>query len=88
VTRRTRSGKHPNGWVPEQKVSLEESLAAYTRGAAYAGFSDQATGALRPGAYADLVVLSRDLLSIPDTEIESVHVTETYVQGEEAYRRG
>jgi hypothetical protein len=88
VTRRTRGGAHPGGWVPEQKISLAESLLAYTRGAAYAGYSEASTGVLRPGAYADLVVLSGDLFSVHPTEIESLHVTETYVQGQEVYRRG
>jgi predicted amidohydrolase YtcJ len=88
VTRRTRSGRNPDGWVPEQKISVAQSLDAYTRNAAYAGFSDRSTGVLRAGAYADLVVLSGDLLSIPPREIDSLHVDQTYVDGEEAYRRG
>ena len=88
VTRRTRDGVHPGGWVPEQKISVEESLVAYTRGAAWAGYSDSFTGVLRPGAHADLTVLSADLFSVPPAEIEGLHVTQTYVEGEEVYRRG
>jgi hypothetical protein len=87
VTRRTRGGAHPGGWVSEQKVTLEESLHAYTRAAAFAGYSDASTGVVRPGAYADLVVLSGDLLSIPVEEIETIRVEQTFVEGEEAYRR-
>jgi hypothetical protein len=88
VTRRTRDGAGEGGWVPEQKISLQESLSAYTRAAAHAGYSDASTGVLRPGAYADLVVLSGDLFSVPATEIGSLHVSQTYVEGEEVYRRG
>jgi predicted amidohydrolase YtcJ len=88
VTRRTRDGRHPDGWVSAQKISLEECLAAYTRGAAYAGYAEAHSGVLRPGAFADLAVISGDLFSVPPEEIETLHVTETFVEGEEVYRRG
>jgi predicted amidohydrolase YtcJ len=61
VTRRTLDGKHPAGWIPEQKISVEEALRAYTAGAAYAGFTESDLGSLEPGKLADLVIIDRDL---------------------------
>ena len=63
VTRRTLDGKHPNGWVPEQKITVEEAVKAYTMGAAYASFEDGIKGSLEPGKLADLVVLSDDIFA-------------------------
>jgi len=87
VTRRTIDGLNPDGWVPEERIDLEEALVAYTRDAAYAGFSDAFTGTLEPGKVADMVVLSGDLLSVPETEIGTLRVDLTFVEGNEAYRR-
>ena len=61
VTRRTLDGKTPNGWVPEQKITVEEALRAYTRGSAFAAFQDSSVGVLRAGMLADLVLIDRDL---------------------------
>jgi len=63
VTRRTLDGKHPNGWVPEQKIPAEETVRAFTAGSAYAEFSENAKGTITPGKLADLVILSHDILS-------------------------
>jgi predicted amidohydrolase YtcJ len=87
VDRRTWDGSHPNGWAPEQKLSLEESLVAHTRSAAYAGWMEEVTGSLVPGAYADLVVLSGDPFTVPSEEIAGLRVEETYVEGELVYQR-
>ena len=57
VTRRTIDGKNPDGWVPQQKITVEEALRAYTIDAAYAGFSETKLGSLEPGKLADIVVL-------------------------------
>ena len=65
VTRRTLDGKHPDGWVPQQKITVEEALRAYTIDAAYAAFQEDRLGSLAPGKLADLVVLDRDLTQIP-----------------------
>jgi hypothetical protein len=81
VTRRTLDGKHPDGWVPEQKISVEETMHAYTVGSAYAEFAEQAKGSLAPGKLADLVILDRDIFNIPPTEIESARVRLTMVDG-------
>jgi len=75
VHRRTLDGKHPEGWFPEQKISVKEALEAYTKGSAYAAFRENDLGALEAGKLADLVVLSRDILDpaererIADTEV-------------------
>src|SRR5439155_11046073 len=64
VTRQTLDGKHPNGWVPEQKISLEEAIRAYTVGSAYAEFQEKVKGTLTPGKLADLVLLDCDIFKI------------------------
>ena len=69
VTRRTLDDRNPGGWVPEQKISVEEALTAYTRGGAYASFSEGDTGAIMPGMLADITVIDRDLRTIPAPEI-------------------
>src|SRR5206468_2728505 len=65
VTRRTLDGKNPNGWVPEQKVSLGEALQAYTAGNAYAVFAERKWGVLAPGYFADVVILDHNLFTMP-----------------------
>jgi predicted amidohydrolase YtcJ len=77
VTRRTLDGKHPDGWVPEQKITVEESLRAYTRDAAYAGYAEQHVGSLTVGKLADFVVLSHGKLE----EIAQAKVEMTVVGG-------
>ena len=81
VTRRTLDGKHPDGWVPEQKITVEEAVRAFTLGSARAEFTDTAKGSLTPGKLADLVVLSDDLFSIPPTAIEKARVVLTVMDG-------
>jgi predicted amidohydrolase YtcJ len=77
VTRRTLDGKHPDGWIAEQKITVEEAVRAYTMGSAYASFEDKVKGSIEPGKLADLIVLSDDIFSIDpvkiaDTKVESV----------------
>jgi len=81
VTRRTLDGKNPQGWVPEQKISVEEAVRAYTVGSAYAEFQDGVKGSITPGKLADLVMLSRDIYKIDPKEIENVKVVLTIVDG-------
>lgn len=70
VTRRTLDGKNPNGWVPEQKISVEEAVRAYTVGSAYAEFAEKEKGRIAPGMLADMVLLSEDIFRIDPVEIE------------------
>ncbi len=87
VTRRTLDGKNPNGWVPEQKITLDEALRAYTRSAAFAGFQDKDLGVLRAGMLADVVVLDRDLSKIAPETIADAHVQFTVVGGRVVFER-
>lgn len=86
VTRRTLDGKNPNGWVPEQKITVEEALRAYTGGNAYAVFAERSRGKLAPGYLADLVLLDQDLTAIPPEAIERVGVRATVVGGKVVYQ--
>lgn len=83
------SGARPTGgtYTPEERVSIETALAAYTRGGAYAAFSDDKVGTLEPGKLADLAVLSQDLLGVKPEEIDRTRVLETWVGGRRVYQR-
>jgi predicted amidohydrolase YtcJ len=81
VTRRTLDGKNPNGWVPEQKITVEETVRAYTLGSAYAEFQENVKGSITAGKLADIVLLSRDIFKIDPNEIENVKVVMTMVDG-------
>jgi predicted amidohydrolase YtcJ len=81
VTRRTIDGKNAKGWVPEQKISVEETVRAYTAGSAYAEFQENVKGTITIGKLADLVLLSRDIFKIDPKEIENVKVVLTMVDG-------
>ncbi|HEX8899421.1 MAG TPA: amidohydrolase, partial [Chthoniobacterales bacterium] len=87
VTRRTLDGKHPNGWVPEQKISVEEAVRAYTVGSAFAEFQEKGKGTITPGKLADLVILSRDIFRIEPVEIEKVRVLITIMDGRVVYEQ-
>ena len=81
MTRRTLDGANPGGWVPEQKIGVEEALRAYTVEAAYASFEEDVKGAIQVGLLADLVLLDRDLTRIPSEEIAETRVLKTVVGG-------
>jgi hypothetical protein len=81
VTRRTLDGKNPQGWIPEEKISVEEAIKSYTIRAAYAEFSEREKGSIEPDKLADLVVLDRDILKIEPEEIINTKVLLTMVDG-------
>ena len=85
VTRRTLDDKNPNGWIPEQKITVEESLRCYTINAAYAGFEEKYKGSLEIGKVADFVILEKDLTKIAPETIRDVKVKATYVGGKCVY---
>lgn len=86
VTRRTLDDRNPNGWVPEQKISVDDALHAYTTSAAYASFEEDIKGSLEVGKLADFVILSEDITNINPVEIKDVSVLETYVGGKRVFR--
>ncbi len=81
TTRRTLDGAHPDGWVPEEKITVEEALIAYTRSAAYASFEESEKGSLSADKLADLVFIDQDLTRIPVVDIASARVVRTIVGG-------
>lgn len=88
VTRRTLDGKHPNGWFPEQKITVAEAVEAYTLGSAYGGFQENERGSITPGKMADFVVLSRDILDPAERDkIGEAKVTLTMVGGKVVFER-
>ena len=88
VTRRTLDDKHPGGWIPEQKISVEDALRAYTAGAAYAEFAEKEKGTLAPGMLADFVILDRDLTKIAPETIRETKIVMTVVGGKATFERG
>ena len=87
VTRRTIDGKNPGGWIPEQRISVEEALRAYTVTNAWAMFAEQSIGKITPGMFADVVVLSDDLFTIAPEKIEKVKVDVTIFDGRVVFTR-
>ncbi len=81
VTRATLDEKNPNGWFPEQKLTVEESVEAYTMGSAYAEFQEKEKGSITPGKLADMVLLSDDIFSIDPTKVREVTALKTFVGG-------
>jgi len=87
VTRQTLDGKHPEGWVPEQRIMVDEALRAYTSGVAYAHFREDQEGVLRPGMLADVVVIDRDITADPVEGIDRARVVATVLGGKVVYTR-
>ncbi len=81
VTRATLDGKNPNGWFPEQKLTIAEAVEAYTMGSAYAEFQEKDKGSITPGKLADMVLLSGDVFTIEPVKIREVRILTTWVGG-------
>ncbi|HVT39526.1 MAG TPA: amidohydrolase [Gemmatimonadaceae bacterium] len=87
VTRRTLDEKRPGGWHPEQKITVEQALRAYTAGGAYAGFADDERGVLKKGMLADFVMIDHDLTAIAPVKIRDAKVLLTVVGGRPVFER-
>jgi len=88
VTRETLDGKHPEGWFPDQKLTVQEAVYAYTVGSAYAAFEEHERGTLAPGLLADFVILDHDIFHLPPDAIKDVHVERTVMGGRTVFRLG
>ena len=88
VTRRTLDDANPNGWVPQEKITVTEALRAYTQTNAYGAFMENEVGVLEAGKRADMVLLSEDILVIDANRIRDVKVDFTIIDGKVAYERG
>ncbi|CAN5822597.1 amidohydrolase [soil metagenome] len=85
ATRRTLDDRNPSGWVPEQKILVEEALRAYTACGAFASFTEKRKGVLSAGRLADLVILDRNILEIPAAEIRNARVVMTITGGRKVF---
>ena len=81
VTRRTLDDKNPNGWIPEQKISVDEAVRAFTYGSAYAEFQENVKGTLEVGKLADMVIISDDIFTIDPVKIKDAKVLTTVMDG-------
>jgi predicted amidohydrolase YtcJ len=87
VTRRTLDDKNPNGWIPEQKISVDETVRAFTWGSAYGEFQEKVKGTLEPGMLADFVILSDDIFTMDATKIGGVTVIMTVMDGRVVFEK-
>jgi predicted amidohydrolase YtcJ len=87
VTRKDRLGEEGEGWFPEQKITMEEAIKYYTLGSAYAQFMEDRKGMIKEGYLADIVIVDRDLLTIPESEIMKTKVDYTIVGGKVVFKR-
>src|SRR5213082_581876 len=86
VTRATLDGKNPDGWIPEQKITLSEAVEAYTLGSAFAEFQENMKGSITPGKLADMVILSDNIFDMKPAAIRNVKVDTTILGGKVVYR--
>ena len=87
MARATLDGKNPGGWVPDQKITIQEAIAAYSTGSAFAEFQEGEKGTIARGKLADLVILSDDVFAIPAAAIQDVKVLTTVVGGKVVHQR-
>lgn len=87
VTRRTLDDKNPDGWIPEQKISIEDAIKCYTINSAYASFEENIKGSIEAGKLADLIVLSDDILTIDPVKIKDAQVEMTVFDGKIIYSK-
>jgi predicted amidohydrolase YtcJ len=87
VTRQDIKGWPGGGWYPLEVLSREEAVRGFTLDAAYAGFMEQLVGSLEPGKRADFIVLDKDIMTVDATEIPSIKVLQTWIDGELVWER-
>ena len=85
VTRQDGTGRPEGGWHPEQRMTRKEALMGFTQWAAYAGFSERVAGTIVRGKHADLTILSKDIMTVPDDQLSGARVAMTVVAGRIVY---
>ncbi|MEA3065538.1 MAG: hypothetical protein QOJ27_1990 [Sphingomonadales bacterium] len=86
ISRQDAGGQPPGGWLPEQRLTLEQALAAFTRGAAYAGFAEDRIGSLEKGRWADFILVDRDIFDVPTPrQLRETKVVETWMAGKKVW---
>jgi hypothetical protein len=85
VSRQDGNGQPPGGWIPSERLSFEQALYAFTRGAAYAGFAEDRIGALEPGKWADFILIDRDPTKVNAQDLARTKVLETWVAGKKVW---
>ena len=88
ATRRTLDGKNPQGWIPQQRITVAEAVHAYTVGSAFAEHQEQVKGSLEPGKLADLAVLTEDIFQVPVASLDKARVYMTVFDGTVIYQQG
>ena len=88
ISRQDVNGQPSGGWLPTERLTFEQALAAYTRGAAYAGFAEQKIGSLEPGKWADFVIVDRDPATVDARSLAKTEVLETWIAGKKVWSRG
>ena len=86
VSRADPQGQPPGGWRPQERVTLAQALAGFTREAAYAGMAEDRLGSLDPGMIADFIIVDRDITTATATDIAATKVLETWMAGRMVYR--
>jgi len=87
VTRKDLNGKPEGGWLPEQKLTVEEAVYGFTKAGAYASFEEDIKGSIEEGMLADMVALSDNIFKIPEDDIKNVEVEMTIFDGKIVYER-
>ena len=87
VTSQNLEGQPEGGWLPQQKLTVQEAVALYTTGSAYTSYEEHVKGMLCPGYLADFIVLFQDIFSVPENEIIRTKVEQTYLGGKLVYSR-
>lgn len=88
ISREDEKGQPFGGWKPEERITREAALAAYTKNAAYAAFAETRVGTLQPGQRADFILVDTDPLLASPSQIRNTVVEETWVGGERVFKRG
>jgi predicted amidohydrolase YtcJ len=87
ISREDAQGQPPGGWLPEQKVTMAQAFAGFTRNAAFAGFAEDRLGTLERGKLADFILIDRDIFAVPPGEIRATQVLETWLGGRKVWER-